>query len=202
MSTSNATDISAKQAVPKLLSVIISLSVVIVVMALVIAALTVFVYRKKVESFAISETGRVIPLIPLDKPYLSDSRVIGFAEECLRGSFAHDFENYRITMSQAKNCYTADGSRAFESAMDPMLEDIKTKRVVMSSSLEPTVVSRSYLAAGAATWETQTPMTLYRRGSREQLPAAKFLVTTVIQRVSLEESVRGVSVRSINLKPL
>jgi len=37
--------------------------------------------------------------VTLDKPFVSDARVIGFTEECLRLSFAHDFENYRQTMN-------------------------------------------------------------------------------------------------------
>lgn len=202
MQTSDLNSISSKAAVPRLLSVLTIMSVALGVSLIVIAALTVFVFKKKTESFAVTETGRVVPLVPLDKPYVNDSRVSGFAEECLRSSFAHDYENYRFTMGSAKNCYTAQGSKAFETAMDPMLEDIKVKRVVMSSSLEPTVVVKSYLLSGVVYWETQTPMTLYRRGTRDQLAPTRFLVTTVIERVPLDENVRGISVRSINLKPM
>ncbi|WP_371436278.1 DotI/IcmL family type IV secretion protein [Polaromonas sp.] len=202
MQTSNLNDISAKQAVPKLLMIITVLGIAFLVQTIAMVSLTAFVWKKKTESFAVSETGRVVPLVPLDKPYVNDSRVSGFAEECLRSSFSHDYENYRLTMNAAKNCYTSAGAKAFEAAMDPMLDDIKNKRVVMSSSMEPTVVVKSYILSGAVHWETQTPMTLYRRGTREQLTPIRFLVTTVVERVPLDENVRGISVRSINLKPM
>lgn len=200
--TSDLNDLAAKAVVPKLLNVIVVMGIALLVLTVATAALSVFVWKKKTESFAVSESGRVVPLVPLDKPYLNDSRVSGFAEECLRGSFAHDFENYRLTMNRAKECYTADGARDFEAAMEPMLVDVKTKNMVLSSSMEPTVVIKTYKLSNIVHWETQTPMTLYRRGTREQLTPLRFLVTTVIQRVALDEQIRGISVRSINLKPM
>lgn len=200
--TSEMNNVSAKAAVPKLLTIIVGLSFALSFMSIATVALTVFVWKKKTESFAMSETGRVVPLIPLDKPYVNDSRVVGFADECLRSSFAHDYENYRLTMNQAKNCYTTEGAAAFEAAMEPLMADVKAKNLVLSSSMEPTVVVKTYKISGVVHWETQTPMMLYRRGTREQLAPIRFLVTSVVERVPLDEHVRGISVRSINLKPM
>jgi intracellular multiplication protein IcmL len=199
--TSNSNSITARLLVPDLLKIISWMGIAILVLAIALVTLSVFVWKKKIESYAVSESGQVVPLIPLDKPYINDSRVAGFTEECLRSSFAHDFENYRLTMSSAKNCYTSEGARDFETAMTPLLTDIKEKNMVLSSSLEPTVVVKTYKLAGVVHWELQTPMTLYRRGTREQMTPLKFLVTTILQRVPLEEQVRGISARSINLKP-
>lgn len=200
--SSDVNTLTAKAAVPRLLNVLILMAIALILSVGANVGLTVFVFKKKTEAFAVSESGRVVPLVPLDKPYVNDPRVVSFAEECLRGSFGHDFENFRMTMNSAKNCYTSDGARDFEAAMEPLLADIKSKNLVMSSSMEPTVVDRTYRLAGVVHWETVTPMTLYRRGTREQLTPLKFRVTTVIQRVALDEQVRGISVRSINLKPL
>lgn len=202
MSTKNLNEISAKEIVPRLISSIVGLSVVVILLVVANIALAVFVFTKKVESFAVTESGRVVPLVALDKPYVNDQRVSGFTEECLRSSFAHDYENWRATMSSAKNCYTGEGAKAFESAMAPMLDDVRSKRFVMSSSLEPTVVARSYLLGGAVHWEVETPLTLYRRGTREQLSPIKFMVTSIVKRVALDENVRGISLHSINLKPI
>lgn len=202
MSVSSINEISARALVPKLLTIIVVMGVALGLSLAANASLSIFVWKKKTESFAVSEKGQVIPLVPLDKPYLNDSRVTGFAEECLRSSFAHDFENFRLTMNSAKTCYTSDGAAAFEAAMQPMLSDIRTKNMVMSSALEPTVVVKTYKLSGIVHWETQTPMTLYRRGTRDQLTPVRFLVTSIVQRVPLDENVRGISLRSINLNPI
>lgn len=200
--SSDVNTLTAKVAVPRLLNVLVLVSVALILSVFTNVGLAFFVFKKKTEAYAVSESGRVVPLVPLDKPYVNDPRVVSFSEECLRGSFGHDFENFRMTMNAAKNCYTSEGARDFEAAMAPLLEDIKSKNLVMSSVMEPTVVDRTYRLAGVVHWETVTPMTLYRRGTREQLTPLKFRVTTVIQRVALDEQVRGISVRSINLKPL
>lgn len=192
---------SAKLIVPRLLQVILVLSVALAAMTVITIALTVFVFKKKVETFAMSESGRVIPLIPLDTPYVNDSRVSGFTEECLRTSFAHDPENYVLTMATAKGCYTALGAENFEIQMAPLLADIKKESVVMSSSFEPTVVTRVYKLGGVVQWDLLTPMVLYRKGTRKALQPVKFDVTTTVTRVPLEDNVRGISLRRINLRP-
>jgi intracellular multiplication protein IcmL len=200
--TSSINELTAKLLVPKLLGFITLLIIALLVSLVANASLGYFVWKKKVATFAMSDSGVVVPLIPLDKPYLNDSRIVSFAEECLRTSFAHDFENYRLSMGTAKQCYTSDGSREFEAAMDPLLMDIKNKNMVMSAALETTVVAKTYKVDGVVHWETQTPLTLSRKGTREQLQPLRFLVTSVIRRVPLDENVRGISARAINLKPI
>jgi len=87
-------------------------------------------------------TGRVIPLVPLDQPYVTDSRVIGFVDECIRRSFGHDYENFRMTINDAKECYTPTGASEFEEAISSLIRDVINMNLVMSASLETTVVVR------------------------------------------------------------
>jgi len=141
-------------------------------------------------------------LIPLDQQFVNDSRVIGFVDECVRRSFAHDYENYRMTINDAKECYTPTGAAEFELAITPLIRDVVDMHLVMSASLETTMVVRRGIRNGYFTWETQTPMTLYRRGTRETIAPVKYVVSALVIRVPLEQDVRGILVRSIALKPL
>ena len=188
--------------IPRLLNIITALVIAIICLLISASVFGYFAVTKKVQGYAVTDSGTLIPLIPLDKPFLNDSRVTGFVEECLRTSFAHDFENFRLTMGAAKTCYTPDGALMFESAMTPLLQDIRAKNLILASSLEPTVVVRTYMVNGVVHWQTQTPMVLYRRGTRESLNPLKFRVESVVQRVSLDQHPRGVSLRTINLRPL
>lgn len=193
--------ISEKNLVPKLLSIVTALSVACIALLIAVSLMTYFLLQKKVQGYAIADNGRVIPLVSLDKPYVTDSRVTGFVEECLRRSFAHDFENFRITMSEAKSCYTPDGAYSFEVAMAPLIGDLRNKSLVMSASFEPTVVTRLYAVNGIVHWSSQTPMTLYRRGGRETLAPLRFVIESTTQRIPLDHDVRGIALRTINLKP-
>ena len=200
--TSHVNEQSSKVLVPKLLALVTMLSISNVVLLISVPLLVYFLGSKKVTAVGITETGRIVELVTLDKPFVSDARVIGFTEECLRMSFAHDFENFRQTMNAAKTCYTSNGARVFEDAMTPQLNQITARNLVMSSSLEVTVIVSRYMEGGVVHWMTQTPMTLHRRGSRDSSRPVRFLVKNVIKRVSLDENVRGISVSSMILEPL
>lgn len=200
--TTHQNEQAAKHLVPKLLRVVTMLSVANVLLLVTVPMLVYFMATKRIAAVGITETGRVVELVTLDKPHVNDSRIVGFAEECLRLSFAHDFENFRQTMNTAKGCYTASGARVFEEAMAPQLKDITARSLVMSPALEVTVVERSFTIGGVVHWVTQTPMTIHRRGSRDSSRPEKFLVRSEIRRVPLDENVRGIAVSSIALKPM
>lgn len=200
--TGQQNTVAAKHLVPHLLKVVTWL---VISNGLLLITVPVFIYflaTKRITAVAITETGRVVELVTLDKPYVNDSRVVGFADECLRLSFGHDFENYRQSMNVAKACYTSEGARVFEAAMESQLKDLIDRRLVMSPALEATVVERTYLRGGVVHWVTETPMTLHRRGNRDTSRPEKFLVRSEIRRVALDENVRGIAVSSLSLKPM
>ena len=193
---------AAKHLVPQLLKVVTWLVISNGLLLITVPVLIYFLATKRITAVAITETGRVVELVTLDKPYVNDSRVIGFADECLRLSFGHDFENYRQSMNVAKTCYTSEGARVFESAMESQLKELIDRRLVMSPALEATVVERTYQKGGVVHWVTETPMTLHRRGNRDTSRPEKFLVRSEIRRVALDENVRGIAVSSLSLKPI
>lgn len=192
---------NSKELIPRLLNILAALSVACIALLIALIATGYMLAKDKVQGYAASDSGRVIPLISLDQPYVTDARVTGFVEECLRRSFAHDFENYRLTMASAKDCYTPVGAEQFEAAMNPLLTDILNRSLVMSASLEPTVVTRVFSVNGIVHWTTQTPMVLQRRGGRESLTSVRFNIESVVQRIPLDHHVRGIALRSINMRP-
>lgn len=200
--TAQSNELAARSLVPRLLRLAVALSVANVLLLITVPLLVYFLAAKKIVAVGITETGRVIELVTLDKPYVNDSRVAGFAEECLRLSFAHDFENYRQSMTFAKSCYTTEGARVFEAAMQPQIKDLIDRNLVMSAALEVTVVERTFVRAGVVYWITQTPVTLQKRGSKDMNRPERFLARTEVRRVPLDENVRGIAVSSISLKPI
>lgn len=191
----------AKQLVPAELGLTVVLSITVALLALALAVTGFFLGSKRIYPVAVDGSGRVVPLVPLDKPYVTDTRVLGFVDECLRRSFSHDFENYRQTINAAKQCYTPTGAVEYEAAIAPLINDLVQKNTVMSVSLGASVMSRRYVRDGVQVWETQTPMTMNRRGSRETLQPVQFMVTTLVVRVPLEHDVRGIAIRAINVAP-
>lgn len=157
---------------------------------------------KRVVVVGATETGRFIPAVTLNRPYLNDQRVQAFAEECLRRSFAHDFRNFRLTMTEASVCYTPRAGQLFAQEMQPLLQDLVERRMVMTAVIDkPPVVVSSREVSGVHTWSLQAQLTLHRDGTRERVPPAAYRAQLVISRVPLEEAVRGVLVSLISLSP-
>ena len=170
--------------------------------AAAIFAASIYLAQSKVEILGVTEDGRLFKPMPLNKAFVTESRVISVTDECLRRSFSHDFENYRATMNDAKPCYTSAGAKSIETAIDPILEDMKQKRVVMSVTTQPPIVSRGpFLRNGRVTWEMEAVITIYFQGARENFAPQMREVTATVVRVPPEENARGVAIESIQLAP-
>ncbi len=177
-----------------------SIAILVLVVGLIIAFYSAA--TKRPEVLAVTESGKIIPLVPLDKPYVSDARVVGFADECIRSAFGHDFLNFRSTMAVAKECFTAEGGRNFDAAIAPLLKDIQERRMVMAVTLQPAIIVNSMLRGGSVkTWVVQSKMTLFREGTKDRVAPVTYIVDLVVERVPLEDSARGISVSQINVRP-
>lgn len=187
---------------PKVLRVLLFQSAAIVVLVVALAVSFYVAATKRPEVLAVTDTGRIIPLVPLDQPYVSDARIVGFADECVRAAFGHDFLNFRSTMASARECFTTSGGRSFEEAISPLLKDIQERRMVMAVTLQPAIIVSSAVRSGKVkTWVVQTKMTLFREGTKDRVAPVTYIVDLVVERVPLEDSVRGISVSQINVRP-
>jgi len=201
---SDATGVSGvppKRLVPAELGMTAILVASIFGLAIATLILVSFLATKRAVPVAVDATGRIIPVISLDQAHLPDNRILGFVDECLRRSFSHDFENFRITINEAKRCYTPTGAQEFEAAISPLIQEMRGMNAVLAVSLEASWVHRRFLRDGIRVWEIQTPMTLHRRGTREAIAPTTFIVSTLVIRVPLEHDVRGIAIRTINLRP-
>lgn len=157
---------------------------------------------KRPPVVAMTDAGRIVPVVALNKPYVTDSRVVAFAEECTRRAFAHDFVNYRSSVQAASQCFTSHGANMYTTAMESMLKELLDRRMVMSASVEsPVIVKGPYERQGRAAWRVQTRMQLFRDGTKERMTPQAFIVEMEVVRVELEESTRGISVGEFNVKP-
>lgn len=155
----------------------------------------------RVATVGITNAGVAIPMVSLDQEHLNDSRVASFAQECLMSAFSHDFQHYRSTVQQVSSCFTSEGNDSYLAAISPLLELMKSKRMIMSIVSEPAVVVRKGLARGVYSWEVETSASLFMNGATERALPQKFVVQMGLRRVPLTENVRGVALTYINLKP-
>lgn len=195
---------SADSTVSRLLGVNILLIGAICLCLIVIATLAWRLMSTPISVIAVTEDARIIKPEPLAKAFVTDTRVLSFASEALRASFSHDFVNYRDSFSQARSkYYTAQGGKSFTKAIDPILNELRERRLVMSAAplKAPSLVRGPYLLGGRAVWEIQAPVALFFEGTQSRFPPQERLATLKIVRVDLSENPTGIGVDSIQLAP-
>jgi intracellular multiplication protein IcmL len=181
---------------------ILTLSTVI---SLIAALLSIYgVVSSKTVAIAVDARGVVVPIVPLTEPLLSESRVLGFVDECLRRSFSHDFLHYESTIPQAQECFTANSAERYALSIQPYIKIMESKRMVMSITIPraPRVV-RAYKKVTALGevihWDVQAQIEINFEGRSERIPGTKSTVQITVKRVPLEGTPRGILIDSFSV---
>jgi len=193
---------SAAAQVSKLTRLVVWLGISVMALSIALIVAIVFVTRAHREVIAATTDGRLIPVIPLDKPYVSDARVLGYVDECARMVFSHDFLHWRTTLQNSKTCFTEKGGDAVEEALAPWVKDIVDRELTMSVSLADTpVIAKRGEFNGAFAWRVQAPISLFRRGTKVSDMPRPFILNVVVRRVGLDQNPRGIAIDSLQLIP-
>ena len=175
---------------------------VLMFLAIANCFLVFYAVSRKVEVIAVTESGQIARPAPINQAYVTEPRVLAFVDECLRASFSHDFENYRRTFNQALPCYTSSGGKELAKSIDPLLQDLRNRRMVMSVTNEtPAIIKGPRLVNGIVAWDVQAVVTMYFQGTRERFPTQQRLATVSVVRVPVEEEPRGIAINAIQLAP-
>ncbi|KAG0189370.1 hypothetical protein DFQ28_003496 [Apophysomyces sp. BC1034] len=177
--------------------VLVALIVALVVIGVLIAAFVV-VKNQKVEReyFAVDGQGRLTKIISLGQPFVSDSRLLTWAQQCVTDANTYDFVNFQKQFQQNSQCFTKDGWDQFMTAVERAgsLETVKTQRLVAQGiAAGASVVLRKGLRRGVYTWEIEQPVTVTYQGGQAGRTSItqKILVTLTISRVPTYESEEG-----------
>jgi len=152
--------------------------------------------------FRSSPDGRLVEMVPLDRPYLNQSQVMSFATDCVYRSFGLDFHKWRQQITQARECFTEDGYDSYQVALEKSgnLTRMQADRLVATPfSTGPCVIASEGVKKGVYTWLLQQPIaiTWENSGKRlEQRGMAEILVT----RVPTTDRPSALAIEAINIR--
>ena len=186
-----------------------TITILLIASVVAISAATISIYtavKSKIVAVAVDQKGVVIPVIPLTEPLLSESRVIGFVEECLRRSFSHDFLHFDKTIPQAQECYTDNAADQFVVSLQPYIKIMEDKRMVMSVTIpKPPRVVLIYTKRGSLSnvihWDIEALIEVFFEGRSERIPSSRNIVQITVKRVPLEGTPRGVLIDKLSVGP-
>jgi len=189
-------------ALERLSKIVYYLVVAVSILAVAFVCVVWYAIHKPPVPIGIDPHGHAIPLLPLDVAHYSDARVASTAEETLRVSFAHDFENYGLTVTEVSDRYTPDGFDSFKNQLAPFIKQMKDKRYVMSASIDkPAIVVDGWAKDGVYVWKVQARIILNRVGQNDRMTPTPFVVTMMMQQVPLDENIAGIATASVDLTP-
>lgn len=154
-------------------------------------------YKNMPQHYFGTEQGRIIPLYPTDKPVWSESDVRQFGAEIISKAFTLDFVHYRGQITAAAIDFSEEGFVGYNQALTTgsnILSLVRDKRMNLTNTVEPGVITRRGVVGERYTWEFQYPVTLRLQGQNSSTPPLRYIFTLRIQQADTLIKPRGLEV--------
>lgn len=169
----------------------------VVIVGLIMAMFFVIkVHQPENRYFATTEDGRLIPMVSLTQPNLSNPALMSWVAQAATETMTFGFSDYRRRLQESSRNFTRRGWESFTSALQSarIIEFIEANSQVISAAPRGAPVLQSEgVVNGQYQWIVQVPMVLsYQSGAKTR--SDNWLVTLVVVRVPRLESPNGVGI--------
>lgn len=168
----------------------------VAIIGLIIIVIVLVLSQPAPKYFAATDSGRIIPLVPLNEPNLQDKALLQWASEAVTSIYSYNFVNFRRVFENNKQYFTTEGWTSFLKALTDSqnLKAVQEKKLIVSAVLTgaPIVRSEGQLQ-GRYTWVVQMPVLVTYQSANEQ-SSQNFIVTLKIRRISTLDNVYGVGI--------
>jgi len=175
----------------------------IIIVGLTISLIFVIAERPVPKYFAATDSGRIIPLVPLDQPNLKNKAVLQWTSEAVVSIYSYNFVNFREVFEENKKYFTTTGWRGFMNAVSSAknLEAVQEKKFVVSAVLTGApIILNQYVIRGRYTWRLQMPVLVTYQSASDRV-TQNFVVTLEIRRISTLDSVFGIGIANFVARP-
>lgn len=169
---------------------------ILIIIGLVIVLIMLFAMRPKPVYFATTDSGKIIKLVPLDQPNLTDQAVMTWAVQAAISTYTYDFINYRSAFTTAQQYFTDDGWKNFLAALQAsgVLSMVTSQKLIVSSvpAAAPVILNKGILN-GLYAWRIQFPLLVTFQSSAVNYQK-HYVVTLLVLRRSTLDSPDGVGI--------
>lgn len=172
-------------------------SLILNVILSIVAGVLLYLYVNKPQEYFATERGRITPVYATDKPVWSESDVRQFGADTISQAFTLDFVHYRDQMTAVSPNFSEEGFVGYNQALTTgsnILSLIKDKRMNLTNSSEPGVITRRGVIGDRYTWEFQYPVTMKLQGQNSSTPPLRYIFTLRIQQADPRLKPRGLEV--------
>ncbi|WCB45674.1 DotI/IcmL/TraM family protein [Nitratidesulfovibrio vulgaris] len=153
--------------------------------------------------FAATPDLRLAPLIPLDKPVLTQQGLLNWVTETITNSVSLDFLEWREKLSSTRENFEEDAFKSFLASLNSsgVLDMIKEKRLSVSAvATRAPVIIASGLVGGKATWKIEFPLIVSYESSQGVESTQHLMATVLVCRAPTVTTPRGVVIQQVVLK--
>lgn len=172
---------------------------------LVIAALiwvAVYLIRNPTQPlyFATDNVGRLIKVVPVNVPNMSENDVMAWAIDAVQAANAYDYLNYHRQLQSAQKYFTNYGWQNYMSALiasNNLPAIIQRKIIVLAQVVDQPKIIAEGILGGAYAWKFQMPLlvTYWRSPFDEKSKFTNPLqVTVIVQRQPVLRGYKGLGI--------
>lgn len=173
-------------------------------MALCVIVIVVLLYtRPTPRFFAATPDLRLAPLVPLDKPVLTQQGLLNWIAETVTNAVSLDFLEWREKLTRTRENFDEAAFKSFlQSLKDSgILAMIQEKRLSVSAVVtKAPVIIASGLIEGRATWKVEFPIVISYESSQGVESTQKLMATVLVRRAATVTTPRGVVIQQVVLK--
>lgn len=163
-----------------------------------ILTLIVYINNSKAQDryFATTADGRIMQLVPLDRPNLSEAALMSWVSQAATDVMTFGYHDHIKQLQSASKYFTKTGWDSFTSALQRarIVESVQTlQQVVTAVPRSAPVLLRHGVVGGRYRWEVQLPIAVTYKGAT-QGRTDNLLLTLLIERVSALENPDGVGI--------
>ncbi len=149
------------------------------------------------QYFATTYDGKLIPLIPLSQPSLTDNALLQWVTEAATASYTFNYVNYRKALQDVRIYFTKTGYQFFLKALSDSnnILAVQSKKLIVSAAPTgaPTILKEGVYNNEVYIWDVQLPMEITFRGATDII-RQNVILNMRITRVPTLESPSGVGI--------
>ena len=183
----------------------LALALVLTLLAAVAVIVFLVMTRPTPRYFAATSDLRLAPLVPLDKPILTQQGLLNWVSETITitSAVSLDFLEWRDKLSRVRENFEDEAFRSFLTSLQSsgILDMIRDKRLSVSAVVtRAPVIIASGLVGGKATWKVEFPLVVSYESSQGVESTQHLMATVLVCRASTVTSPRGVVIQQVVLK--
>ena len=152
------------------------------------------------QYFATTADGRLIPLIPISEPYVSQETLLEWASKAVIRAYRLDYVHWREQLNDMRPDFTDAGFIEHRQALEEAgtLEAVTQRRLVTSVvTRAPPIIINQGVLADRYVWKLEIPITLSYEGASQHSPPQKMIAEVLVVRVPTNQLARGIAIHQL-----